>query len=241
MKKVLLFSLSLVLGFSAFAQQRVSKGELNSAKASANKTVVGKEVSTPSAAQFAPQTAKSVVVNRYQDMEYAQTMWTNYDLQSNQYCANRMYQLPDGSVAAVATMSHEANQVASDRGTGYNFYKDGAWMDEPETRVESFKTGWPTIAQWGETGEILLCHGGGHLSASPEKWLAKANGWIWVISRITRKAILTKNTLPGREWSPLATTTTSSMLLLACNTPLAATKAMSKPSFSAQKTPPTGK
>ena len=177
MKKVLLFSLSLVLGFSAFAQQRVSKTELNSAKASANKTVVGKEVSTQSAAQFAPQTAKSVVVNRYQDMEYAQTMWTHYDLQSNQYCSNRMYQLPDGSVAAVATMSHEANQVASDRGTGYNFYKDGEWQDEPETRVESFKTGWPTIAQWGETGEILLCHGGGHLQCFTRE-VAGEGEWV---------------------------------------------------------------
>ena len=177
MKKVLLFSLSLVLGFSAFAQQRVSKTELNSATASAKKTVVGKEVSTPSAAQFAPQTAKSVVVNRYQDMEYAQTMWTYYDLQSNQYVANRMYQMPDGSVAAVATMSHEANQVASDRGTGYNFYKDGAWMDEPEARVEPFKTGWPTIAQWGETGEILLCHGNGHLQCFTRE-VAGEGEWV---------------------------------------------------------------
>ena len=177
MKKVLLFSLSLALGFSAYAQQRIAKTEHNSATASAKKIVVGKEASTPSAAQFAPQTAKSVVVNRYQDMEYAQTMWTNYDLQSNHYVANRMYQMPEGSVAAVATFSHEANLVASDRGTGYNFYQNGEWMEEPEVRVEPFKTGWPTIAQWGEDGEILLCHGNGHLQCFTRE---KAGEGEWV-------------------------------------------------------------
>ena len=163
MKKVLLLSLSLALGFSAFAQQRVAKSELRSAKASAKKVLAGKEVSTPSAANFAPYTQQSVVVNRYADLEMAETVETTYDLQSNQYVANRMFQLPDGSVAITATMSHEENQVASDRGTGYNFYNGSEWLDKPEERVEPFKTGWPSIARWKDNGEILLCHGNGHM------------------------------------------------------------------------------
>ena len=165
MKKVLLLSLSLALGFSAFAQQRVAKDELRSAKAKVQKEFAGKEYNMNSAAQFAPLTQKSVVVNRYEDYEYASTMETYYDLQSNQYVANRMFQLPDGSVAITATMSHEANQTASDRGTGYNFYSasEGSWLDMPEERVEPFKTGWPSIAQWKENGEILLAHGNGHM------------------------------------------------------------------------------
>ena len=165
MKKVLLLSLSLALGFSAFAQQRVAKNELRSAQAKAQKEFAGKEINMNSAAQFAPLTQKSVVVNRYEDYEYASTMETYYDLQSNQYVANRMFQLPDGSVAITATMSHEANQVANDRGTGYNFYSasEGSWLDMPEERVEPFKTGWPSIAQWKENGEILLAHGNGHM------------------------------------------------------------------------------
>ena len=163
MKKVLLLSLSLALGFSAFAQQRVAKDELRSAQASAQKQLVGKETATTSAAQFAPLTQKSVVVNRYDDNEAASTMETYYDLQSNQYVANRMYQLPDGSVAIAATMSHEPNQTASDRGTGYNFYNGEEWLDMPEERIEPFKTGWPSIAQWKNTGEILLAHGNGHM------------------------------------------------------------------------------
>lgn len=179
MKKVLLLSLSLVLGFSAFAQQRVAKDDTQSATASAKKVVVGKEAPTASAAQFAPQAAKSVVVNRYQDeLEYAGVVETTYDLQSNQYVANRMYQLPDGSVAAVTTMSHTPSASSvPDRGTGYNFYKDGEWQEMPENRVEPFMAGWPSIAQWGETGEILLCHGNGHMNCFTRE-VAGEGEWV---------------------------------------------------------------
>ena len=168
MKKVLLLTLSLALGFSAFAQQRVMKNDAVKATASAKKAVMGKEMPAASAASFAPTTSRSCVVNRWDDMEYASTIWTTYDLQSNQYVANRMFQNAEGSVAVTATMSHEYNQTASDRGTGYNFYKDGQWLIDYDnlaemTRVESFKTGWPSIAQYGENGEILLAHGNGHM------------------------------------------------------------------------------
>ena len=164
MKKVLLLSLSLALGFSAFAQQRVAKDDLRQAQAKAQKEFAGKEVGN-TAAQFAPQTHQSVVVNRHDGVDFEWTMETYYDLQSNQYVANRMYQLPDGSVAITGTMSHENNQTASDRGTGYNFYNaaEEAWGDQPDNRVESFKTGWPSIAQWKDNGEILLAHGNGHM------------------------------------------------------------------------------
>ena len=163
MKKVLLLSLSLALGFSAFAQQRVAKNDIKSFKVNAKKSAaVGNEKTNPAVASFAPQTAKSVVVNRYSDLEDGETMYTHYDLQSNSWISNRMYQLPDGSVAVTATFSHEANQVASDRGTGYNFYNSetGEWFDQPEERVEGpdYRTGWPSIAQWKENGEILISH-----------------------------------------------------------------------------------
>lgn len=161
MKKVFLLSLGLVLGFSAFAQNRVMKNDAQKAVANGKIVAVGTEMTTE-ASTYAPQAAKSVVISRYDDLEDAETMYTYYDLQSNQYVANRMYQLPNGNVAVTATMSHEANQSATDRGTGYNFY-NGEWNDMPETRVEPFKTGWPSIAQYGANGEILLAHGNGHM------------------------------------------------------------------------------
>lgn len=160
MKKVFLLSLSLVLGLGAFAQNRVMKNDAQKAVASSKIVAAGTEVTTE-ASTYAPQAAKSAVINRYVDMEDGETMWTTYDLQSNAYVANRMYQMPNGDVAVVATMSHESNLVASDRGTGYNYYANGEWDDMPDARFEAFKTGWPSIARYGANGEILLCHGNG--------------------------------------------------------------------------------
>ncbi len=162
MKRVFLLSLSLVLGLGAFAQNRVMKNDAQKAVANSKIVAVGNEMTTD-ASTYAPQASKSVVINRYDDMEDGEVLWTNYDLQSNQYVANRMYQMPNGNVAAVATMSHEANQTASDRGTGYNFFDGSDWGDQPDARVEPFKTGWPSIAQFGSNGEILLAHGDGHM------------------------------------------------------------------------------
>ena len=160
MRKVLLLSLSLALGFSAFAQQRVAKNDIRKTTVSKEKVAVGNEKANPAVENFAPQTAKSVVVNRYAEIADCETMMTMYDLQSNHFCSNRMYELPDGSAAVVATFSHQPNQSASDRGTGYNFYnaETDSWMDMPEERLESMRTGWPTIAPYGEKGEILISH-----------------------------------------------------------------------------------
>ena len=161
MKKVFLLTLGLVLGFGAFAQKYVIQNDLKAVTMDSRKPVIGTEVVT-STSTFAPQTSKSVVINRNEsDIETAETMWTNYDLQSNSWCSNRMVQFANGSVAATATFSHEPNQQATDRGTGYNFYNaaTGDWDDQPELRVEGeYRTGWPTIARWGEHGEILLSH-----------------------------------------------------------------------------------
>ena len=158
MKKVFLLSLGLIMGLGAFAQNRVMKNDVKEGVAYGQKVAVGKEMPTE-ATSYAPQTSKSVVVNRWQDIDEVDAMLTTYDLQSNGYVANRMYQLPDGSVAVAATMSHEENLTASDRGTGYNFFDGSDWDEQPESRIEPWKTGWPSIARWGDTGEILLAHG----------------------------------------------------------------------------------
>jgi subtilase family serine protease len=154
---VLLLSLAGVT--NVFAQQRVAKNDIRSFEVDSKKGVaLGNEVSTPSGTNIAPRTAMSAVVNRYGDVEDCETMWTYYDLQSNGWCSNRMYQLSNGSVAVAATMSHITN--SADRGTGYNFYnaETEEWQDMPENRIENVRTGWPSIAQWGETGEILINH-----------------------------------------------------------------------------------
>ena len=180
MKKVLLLSLSLIMGFSAFAQRQVMKNDVRMGTASAKKELAGKEITVATESTYTPQTPKSVVINRYDDMEDGDaTIISTYDLQSNGYVANRIIQFPDGTVATTATMSHEENQTASDRGTGYNFYDGSDWLEAPETRVESFKTGWPSIAPWGESGEILLCHGNAHMQCFVRE-VAGEGDWTYV-------------------------------------------------------------
>ena len=168
MKKVLLLSVGLVMGFSAFAQNRVVKAE-KAAKATAVKKAVGNDISnTTSVLDYSSQARQSVVTNRALNFEESETMWTYYDLQSNFQVSNRMYQHNNGSVAITATMSHQDNQTVSDRGTGYNFAPNGemAFGGMPEVREEAnatgedFRTGWPTIAPYGPTGEILVVHAG---------------------------------------------------------------------------------
>ena len=156
---VLFILLLSMAGATAFAQQRVAKNDIKSFKVDSKKGVaLGNEVSTQSFSKNAPQTSKNVSVNRYDDCEDTETMWTTYDLQSNGWCSNRMYQLPNGSVGVVASFSHDFYQTAYDRGTGYNFYNGEEWQEQPEGRVEDMRTGWPTIAQWGDNGEILISH-----------------------------------------------------------------------------------
>ena len=70
-----------------------------------------------------------------------ETMSTTYDLQSNGFLSNRMYQLKDGSVAVTATFSSSLNDAGfADRGTGYNFYNGTSWGENPTSRIEANAT-----------------------------------------------------------------------------------------------------
>ena len=98
----------------------------------------------------------------------ADAFYTNYDLQSNTFVANRMYQNKNGDVAVVAMQSTDESDNATDRGTGYNFFKDGKILEggDLEQKIEAnatgsnIRTGWPSIAPYGAEGEIMVCHTG---------------------------------------------------------------------------------
>lgn len=160
MKKVLLLSLGLAMGFSAFAQKTVVKSELNRVNVTKG-AAFGTEVVTNTAETFAPKTQQSVVTNRYSHREESEVIHTTYDLQSNSFLANRMYQRNDGSIGVVTTFSMAENASAADRGTGYNYYNGNEWGEMPEARIESERTGWPSIAPWGAEGEIIVNHSSG--------------------------------------------------------------------------------
>lgn len=161
MKKVLLLSLGLAMGFGAFAQNTVVRADCKLHKVTVTKgAAIGTEV-VNTTSTFAPQSKQSVVNNRYQNFEESETMHSTYDLQSNSYLSNRMYQMDNGSVGVVSTFSMAEDAAASDRGTGYNFYDGSSWGDMPEARLESIRTGWPSLAKYGATGEIIVNHSTG--------------------------------------------------------------------------------
>ena len=86
-------------------------------------------------------------------------MMTKYDLQTNNASGQqRIYLFPDGTLGAVATMSHEDGGSYSERGTGYNYFDGASWNSQPAARIETTRTGWPSYQPFGPAGEIVLAH-----------------------------------------------------------------------------------
>jgi len=82
---------------------------------------------------------------------------TRYDLQTNEAIQNRIVLFNDGTVAGTWTTSME-DAGFSDRGSGYNYFDGASWMPLVTTRLETVKTGWPSIDKWNGNGEIVLAH-----------------------------------------------------------------------------------
>ena len=161
MKKFFLLSLSLVLGFSAFAQVRASKAAKDFS-VTAQKPSAERIIDAPAAEGIQYQMPQSVMSSRatYEYFDEFESIVTNYDLQSNSALGNRIAVWPDGTAAFTATWDHSGNNQYPDRGTGYNYY-DGSEMGEmPEVRQEPVKSGWPSLAACGN-GELLASHATG--------------------------------------------------------------------------------
>lgn len=92
-------------------------------------------------------------------MDDPSVMMTKYDMQSALSSGSgRIYLHPDGTIGAVAIMSHVNGGAFSDRGTGYNYYNGSAWNTQPVSRIESTRTGWPSYQPFGPSGEIVIAH-----------------------------------------------------------------------------------
>ena len=127
MRKFLLFALCLLMGMAnAIAQNQVFKA----VPATANQNFKVAEL------QVQPKVSQTKSIDEtYLENE---AFYTTYDLQSNGFVTNRMYQNKNGDVAVVAMQSADESGSAADRGTGYNFYKDGKILggriSEPKNR-----------------------------------------------------------------------------------------------------------
>ncbi len=83
-----------------------------------------------------------------------------YDLQTNASVCRRIIKKTDGTMAATWTFSNDALSPAfTDRGTGYTFFDGTAWGTQPNLRIESTRTGWPTIGMTDAGEEVTISHG----------------------------------------------------------------------------------
>lgn len=155
MKKVLLLAVALAFGFSTFAQLKPVKISEKYANIKAIKparavleTMNFSTAGNPSVAPSLSKAINEVLVGT-----------TRYDLQSNGSVQNRIYMHGDGTIGTTFTFGMTDPSFA-DRGTGYNYYDGSAWATNPTARLEANRSGWPSYAPLGATGEIVVSHNG---------------------------------------------------------------------------------
>jgi hypothetical protein len=86
---------------------------------------------------------------------------TTFDLQTNGSNQKRIVNHGDGTISLSWMMSHNDNKNPTDRGTGYNYYNGSNWIyngDDVQTRLESKKSGWPTLLTTKSGREIVISH-----------------------------------------------------------------------------------
>jgi hypothetical protein len=159
MKKLLLLTLALAIGFTAISQiATVSKDLLSKAE----KVPYHKPISdlgdfsagvNPTVRNYALEPSEEIIGETW------------YDAWTNATCDSRFYRYDDGSMVATWTRGMEATTFP-DRGTGYNYYDGSAWQPMPTARIESVRTGWGTNAPLGLNGEIVVAHNGSNLEIS---------------------------------------------------------------------------
>ncbi len=153
MKKLVLISLILSIGFYSYSQQRVQIPiSVRNISKKVEFTRPMDEVVNNEIAENEYNTRESVegsdIIGR-----------TYYDLQAYTFLGNRMHVYEDGTIGSVWTRGVDGVPNFDDRGTGYNFSPQYLiWLDEPNIRVEDERTGWPSYAPLGENGEIIVAH-----------------------------------------------------------------------------------
>ncbi len=154
MKKLLTLSFTLMIGLFVFGQ---------------------------SSRMYVPNSIKNMAIHNIPIMSYDEASVTNlpengnrglnigdwteetigqskYDLQSNYSSQNRIFLYDDGTIGATWILGF-ANATFPERGTGYNYFDGTSWGPWPTERIESVRCGWPSIAPWNNTGEIIVAHG----------------------------------------------------------------------------------
>lgn len=153
MKKTLLFTFALLASLALIAQDYTRPVTPKALKdISLVKKTPTAEMEAAPVKQSNPSVKSVTTINEETIGE------TRYDLQSNSACQNRMYLYDDGTVGGTWTYAVQDAGGYQDRGTGYNYFDGTSWGSYPTARIEADRSGWPSYAPLGETGEVVVSH-----------------------------------------------------------------------------------
>ncbi|MEZ5013612.1 MAG: hypothetical protein R2794_04910 [Chitinophagales bacterium] len=158
MKKLSALSAALLLVATAFSQNATA--DQNAALR--QKTISVSNVTYPM--HIAPADMSPVQQNTFFAKSGAraggdEVGYTSYDLPTNGSAPQRLLVYDDGTLSSVWTGSTSLTATRPDRGTFYNAYDGGTWGPEPDTRIESYRTGFPAIIKVGDH-EMYFAHDG---------------------------------------------------------------------------------
>ena len=148
MKKIFTLALVMAMAMTSFAQVKSSK-VIKNMKAEKIQTYTGLENIE---ANYVASTRS--IMTAPEEEELSQSF---YDWQSNMGPRNYTAVWPDGY--AVMCFTQSTNSSHSDRGTGLAIWDPavGSW-EFTDTRVEGVKTGFGSIARYGENGLVVAAH-----------------------------------------------------------------------------------
>jgi len=149
MKKVFTLILTMAIVITGFAQIKSARKDMKHAT-SQKVTLTGME--ERDFANF-PASTRSIMDDELE----TELSFTVYDWQSNMGARNYTAVWPDGY--AVMCYTQSTDQSHTDRGTGLAIWDPavGEW-EYTEQRVESVKTGFGSIARYGENGLVVAAH-----------------------------------------------------------------------------------
>ncbi|NNC84939.1 MAG: hypothetical protein HKN75_02590, partial [Bacteroidia bacterium] len=158
MKKLLLFIITCSIVISVNAQYKTVN--INGVKVRVNKNDKPAPVikSNIGEVQF-PLKSINKTTHNYSSTKSAATPIgvSTYDLQTNASIDDRVSNFSN-TTSAIWTFSITNSLAAPDRGTGYNHYDGSAWGTAPSTRVETVRTGWPSIGITANGAEHIIAH-----------------------------------------------------------------------------------
>lgn len=101
---------------------------------------------------------------------------TSYDLPTNRSAPERLIVYPDGKITAAWTGATSTSSPLPDRGTFINSFDGSTWGLVPDTRIESYRTGFPSIV-FVDGREVFFAHDGNNQIAIFENEGAGFTEW----------------------------------------------------------------